>query len=145
LRLAGLREGLAEANITIPDSRVLFAQHYNVNEGRKYAAAWQSDPHRPGAVVFGNDAMALGFMNVLLNAGVRIPAEVSVVGFDDLSASALVFPGLTTSRQESRKLGAAAFISLIRQIEAPRYETIAPVEFPMTLVVRNSTGPASLA
>jgi LacI family transcriptional regulator len=142
LRLRGLREGLAEAQIALEENNVHFAPHYNVTEGRNYAATWQKLKQRPGAVVFGNDAMALGFMNALLNAGFQIPADVSVIGFDDLSASGLVFPGLTTSRQESRKMGAAAFTSLIRQIEAPKYEDAAPVEFPMTFVVRKSTGPA---
>jgi LacI family transcriptional regulator len=141
LRLAGLREGLGEAGVTLPDDRVVFAPHYNVNEGRNFAAAWRKQKSPATAVVFGNDAMALGFMSVLLNEGLQIPRDVSVVGFDDVAAAALVFPGLTTARQESRKMGTTAFTSLIRQIEAPRYEDEQPVDFPMTLVVRKSTGP----
>ncbi|MEI9948104.1 MAG: substrate-binding domain-containing protein [Pseudomonadota bacterium] len=73
-----------------------------------------------------------------------IPSEVSVVGFDDIPAASLFWPGLTTVRQQMRAMGAAACRTLLTALleEQPERSVL---EFPMDLVVRQSTGPAPRA
>lgn len=71
---------------------------------------------RPGAWVFGNDAMAFGALAELRRAGVRVPEQVAVIGFDDVPAAALV--GLTTVHQPIRSLGAEAMRLVVAALRA---------------------------
>ena len=141
LRFEGLEAGFAARKVKIPESNVTFTR-YHVEEGVEYAHKWlkMSRPRAPTAVVLGNDAMAIGFMRTLQAEGVSVPREVSVVGFDDIPAAALYWPGLTTVRQEMRGMGAAACRLLMASVEGEEVPT-KPTEFPMKLIVRQSTGP----
>jgi LacI family transcriptional regulator len=141
-RLHGLEDGLAESGLGLVKGNVHFAARYHVDEGRRFADRWLALPRpRATAVVFGNDAMAIGFMSALQQREVRVPETVSVVGFDDLPAASWVWPRLTTARQKTREMGLLACQSLIRQSEAPDYEDLAAVALGMNLVVRESTAP----
>jgi DNA-binding LacI/PurR family transcriptional regulator len=91
--------------------------------------------------VFANDAMALGFMHRVQANGVSIPEDVSVIGFDDAPVAGQVFPGLTTARQEMRRMGAEASIALAGVFRGDAPQSFVTT-FPMPLVVRQSTGPA---
>ena len=92
------------------------------------------------AVAFANDAMAFGFMRVAHARGVRIPDDLSVVGFDGLPYGALWFPALTTVAQPMREMGRVACQRLFDTLAAPG--RIERIEFPVELLVRESTGPA---
>ena len=59
----------------------------------------------PTAVMCGNDTLAIEFLRAVLQHGVRVPEEVSVVGFDGVPEGALYWPGLTTAKQPSQALG----------------------------------------
>jgi DNA-binding LacI/PurR family transcriptional regulator len=143
-RLAGLRDGLAEAGLDIAPANLHYAERYSVDEGRRLAKMWHTLPKQrmPTAVVMGNDAMAIGFMSYVQKSGVRIPEDVSVVGFDDIPAATWINPTLTTARQHCRELGAAACRSLQRQLESPPIDEQPLEEVTMSLIVRESTGPA---
>jgi DNA-binding LacI/PurR family transcriptional regulator len=142
-RLKGLEKGLRERKIPLPSSSISFSAAYSIKDGVAYAEKWlKLDRGRaPTAVVLANDSLALGFMRTVLAAGVRIPKDVSVVGFDDIPSAGLVFPALTTARQRLRDIGASASRSLLKQLESPDASST-PTHFPMELVVRESTGPA---
>jgi LacI family transcriptional regulator len=86
----------------------------------------------------GNDALALGFMRVAQQRGVRIPRDLSIVGFDDVAVGALMWPGLTTVAQPMREMGRAACRRLFEAIAAPGL--LETIEYPVSLVVRESTG-----
>ncbi|MBW9095742.1 LacI family DNA-binding transcriptional regulator [Microbacterium jejuense] len=92
------------------------------------------------AVFAANDQMALGLLRGIGEAGREIPADVSVVGFDDVADAADYRPPLTTVHQDFDALGARAVAALVEAIEAgapASFETVAA-----RLVVRESTGPA---
>ena len=93
----------------------------------------------PDAIVCGNDQMAIGAMRELQAAGIRVPADVAVVGFDDIPLSTLLTPPLTTVRQPMRLLGERACSRLLQRIADP---TLPPqVErLPTELIVRESCG-----
>jgi LacI family transcriptional regulator len=105
-------------------------------------------PHReaPDAIVCANDHMAIGAIQELRAAGIRVPADVSVTGFDDVYLGALLTPPLTTVHQPMRLLGERACSLLLERIAEPslprRVERL-----PTNLVVRESCGctPASAA
>jgi len=141
-RLEGLTEGLAAFKVKLPESQVIFAR-YHKEAGVEYAKRWlrTSRSRAPTAVVLGNDIMAVYFMRTLQAAGVGIPKEVSVVGFDDTPAASMYWPGLTTVRQEMREMGEAASRFLLASVEG-KSSTGRTHEFPMSLVPRESTGTA---
>jgi LacI family transcriptional regulator len=139
-RLEGLSQALAEHGVKIPDANVVFLR-YHVEAGVEYARRWLklARSRAPTAVVLGNDAMAIGFMRTLQAQGVRIPDEVSVIGFDDIPSASMYWPGLTTVRQEMSKMGETA-CHLVRRALERKTAGGSVHQFPMTLVVRESTG-----
>ena len=93
----------------------------------------------PDAIVCANDQMAIGAIRELQIAGIRVPADVAVVGFDDMHASTLVAPPLTTVRQPMRLLGERACSRLLERIAdpaLPRHVERLPTE----LIIRESCG-----
>jgi LacI family transcriptional regulator len=93
----------------------------------------------PDAIVCGNDQMAIGAMRELRAAGIRVPADIAVTGFDDIHIGAMLTPPLTTVRQSMRDLGERACSVLLERIADPslarRVERL-----PTELVVRESCG-----
>lgn len=142
-RAEGLEQGLKLHKIRLTTANKVFLPRYHADEGAGYAERWLKMPRStsPTAVVLANDAMALGFMRTLQARAVSIPRDVSVVGFDDIPAAGLYWPGLTTVHQEMRAMGSLACRSLVALIEREAVERPL-VEFPMKLMVRESTGPA---
>jgi LacI family transcriptional regulator len=92
-----------------------------------------------------NDIAAIGAIRALKDAGLSVPGDVSVVGFDDIQSAAYATPSLTTVRQPLREMGKRGAQVLLERI-ADREKSF-PAEIVMTpeLVVRESTGPVSLA
>ena len=91
-----------------------------------------------------NDVSAIGAVRALREAGLRVPQDVSVVGFDDVQSAAFQNPGLTTVRQPLRTMGMLAAETVVRQIDAsaehvPAKQLVIDPEF----VVRESTGKAA--
>nr|WP_240189138.1 LacI family DNA-binding transcriptional regulator [Nakamurella flavida] len=94
----------------------------------------------PTAVMAANDQAAIGMLGVLARAGVRVPQDVSVSGFDDSRVAQLSCFDLTTVRQDPGRMGAAAVSAAVRRADAP---ALAPQTMVVEteLVVRTSTGP----
>jgi LacI family transcriptional regulator len=97
---------------------------------------------RPFTALFAyNDISAIGAIRAFHEAGLRVPADISVVGFDDIPGAAFHYPSLTTVRQPLRSMGEMAVAILVPRIEG---EAEWPREVPMQpeLIIRESTGPA---
>jgi len=93
----------------------------------------------PDAIVSANDQMAIGVLKALARAGVRVPEEVAVVGFDDIFPGSLCDPPLTTVHQPMRTLGERACARLLERITSPGLSPT--VELLATeLVLRSSCG-----
>jgi LacI family transcriptional regulator len=82
--------------------------------------------------------MAMGVMDAVHNRGLRIPEDISIVGFDDIPQAALVRPALTTVRQPLEQMGGVATQMLIDLIQNPE-KRIERIELPTELIVRGST------
>ena len=93
----------------------------------------------PDAIVCANDQMAIGAMRELLAAGIRVPADIAVVGFDDIYLGAMLTPSLTTVRQPMRQLGERACSLLLARITDPSLPRRAE-RLPVELIVRESCG-----
>jgi len=140
-RWAGFLDGLAE--VGLPAEQALrFEGDYSFASGARSAAAFLAMPpdERPTGLASGSDEMAIAFMNRIRAAGVRVPEEVSVIGFDGIEFGAYCEPGLTTMRQPQRPLGVAAARKLLEGLDgAPAFRR--DVELRTELVLRGSTAP----
>jgi LacI family transcriptional regulator len=142
-RLEGLSSALSETGVEIDPREVWFGQGYSREAGIAYAMAFLERPviERASAVVLGNDPMALGFMRTLVQHGVQVPREVSVVGFDGTPDGEQNWPGLTTVIQPTRRMAADACRALLRRVDNPGEEQRTAVEYGVQLLVRESTAP----
>lgn len=113
---------------------------FTEESGARAAEFFLADVDLPTAIVCSNDHAALGLVHSLLKAGLRVPEDVSVTGYDDSHIARLSFLNLTTSRQDPSEMGEAALELAIQMMSgqpaAPREHLIQP-----TLVVRGSTSP----
>jgi LacI family transcriptional regulator, galactose operon repressor len=139
-RLRGLREGLAARGIRLDPKAVFACGSWEVSAGTTFAQAFLEQPLSVTAIVLANDVLAFGFMRVAQQRGIKMPQELSIVGFDGLPEGALFYPALTTVSQPMREMGRVACRRLFEAIEDPG--RIEKTEFAMELVVRESTGPA---
>ncbi|MFF4246892.1 LacI family DNA-binding transcriptional regulator [Streptomyces sp. NPDC001822] len=136
LRLAAFEEALAEAGL-----RPVAVRHSDFTE--RAAVDVTEDllalPERPTALVFPNDSMAVCGIGTAQRAGLRVPEDLSVVGYDNLSLGRWVHPRLTTVDQQVQRVGAAAARALLAQCG----EDVPPpvLDGRPRLVVRDSTGP----
>ena len=104
-------------------------------------AAVEDFRQRPtSAVIAYNDLVALGFLRGMAAAGARVPADVSVIGFDNIFGTDLVTPGLTTVAAPLRTLGLTAVRNLLALIDGAHPTAREPVMLPSKLVIRESTG-----
>jgi LacI family transcriptional regulator, galactose operon repressor len=110
------------------------------DSGAAAAARLLALPEPPTAIFAASDMMALGVLRAASEAGLRVPEDLSVVGFDDMQLAAHVNPPLTTVRQDKAGLGAVAGEALVRLIEGDE-DVPAGTTLPVTLVVRGSTAP----
>ena len=141
-RMIGYREALAAHGID-PSSVPVATGDYQQDSGFECARRLLDRPRaeRPTALICANDLMAIGAMLYCRRAGLRIPEDISLCGFDNIPLAALIEPGLTSVDQSGRNLGRSACRLLLRLI-APQEEDHDPIEVdhPTRLVVRASVG-----
>ncbi|MEV8435751.1 substrate-binding domain-containing protein [Actinosynnema sp. NPDC051121] len=139
-RLGGIRAAMDEHGVPLDERLVRIGQWFAFEEGFTHARELLRLPDPPTAVLCGNDLQALGVYEAARQAGLRIPEDLSVVGFDDIPAVRWCGPPLTTVRQPMVEMGAAA-AELVLTLAAGRVPTQPRVELPTTLIVRDSTAP----
>ena len=127
---------MAAAGLKVPRG---YVQH-----GDYLKASGEQAAHRlldlklpPTAIFASGDAMALGVMHVAQNRGLRVPADLSVVGFDDLPIASASRPGLSTVRQPIQLMGETAVRMLTALADGEHPPLLPP--FPTELIVREST------
>jgi DNA-binding LacI/PurR family transcriptional regulator len=142
-RAEGATDELASADMAIDPSDCLESQDSVVLDEtcRTYVQARLRDATRPTAIIAGGFYLALAAMQVVRAAGLSVPRDVSLVGFDDPASAPLLDPPLTTVRQPLEEMAAAAYQS-IRQAIVDGNNEIASRKLPTELIVRGSTGPA---
>jgi LacI family transcriptional regulator len=133
-RLAGYRRALAEAGVSV-DERLIVVGQFTEASGLSGVEELLARGERFTGVFAANDQTAYGAMLGLFNHGYRIPADVSLVGFDDQFLSAYTLPPLTTMRQPVIEMGRAAAEGMLRLIDEE--EPLLP-HFPTDLVIRKS-------
>jgi LacI family transcriptional regulator len=138
-RLRGYRDALRARGLAFRDEYVAYGDFY-VESGRSAMAQLLALDEPPTAVVCASDMMALGAIRAVAEAGLSVPDDVSIVGFDDIQLAGHVQPPLTTLRQDKARLGAEAGRALTRLIAADPAVPEA-MTLPVELIVRGSTAP----
>jgi LacI family transcriptional regulator len=140
-RRRGYLAALAGAGI-LADPTLEMESDWEIAGGVEAAGHLLDLPEPPSAIFAFNDNLAIGTIEAARKRGLRIPQDVSVVGFDDVEHATIVTPALTTVRQPLAEMGRMAVTLLMRLLENQRFETLR-VELATRLVVRESTGPVS--
>jgi LacI family transcriptional regulator len=139
-RLAGFEATMDEAGLSHPAARIA-AGDFTYRAGREAAARLLDSDAPPTAIFACNDEMAVATISVAHGRGLDVPAELSVVGFDDIPIARAVWPELTTIHQPVAEMSAAAAGLLLETIAAARAgEEVAAhhIELDYTLVERDS-------
>jgi LacI family transcriptional regulator len=141
-RMQGFRGEMAAARVPVSESYVLSGQRC-YEDGVVSGSELIDLPERPTAVFAFSDEVALGVIEAARVRGLRIPEDLSVVGFDDTYLARLSSPQLTTVRQPLREMGAVALRTAL-QLAAGEKVDSRHVELATELVVRRSTAPVGV-
>jgi LacI family repressor for deo operon, udp, cdd, tsx, nupC, and nupG len=140
-RFAGFLSGIAEAGLTEEDF-VRWEGRFLFSAGVKAAEAYLHLKNRPTGIFASCDESAIGFIKTVRAAGVRVPEDVSVVGFDGIELADYVEPTLTTFQQPLHELGRAGAGVLLRLIRNEAKPEDWNVRLPLAFLERDTTGPA---
>jgi LacI family transcriptional regulator len=140
-RLTGFHDAVRELGLPLDPDYVQTGDFF-MDSGYACGARLAALPadRRPTAVFVAGDEMALGAMHAFADAGLDVPRDLAVVGFDDIEAAGLVRPALTTVAQDSLALGAAAVDALLGFVDGAKAEPGGPILAPTKLIVRQSCG-----
>jgi LacI family transcriptional regulator len=138
-RVDGYRSALAEAGITF-DPDLVGTGNFYVEAGYAEGMRLLSAPERATGIFAGSDMQALGVLRAARELGLRVPDDVSVVGYDDLPIAQWTGPALTTVRQPLSEMGAIA-TRMVLDLAAGETPLMRRVNLATELVVRESTAP----
>lgn len=137
-RFAGFCEALSAARIAAPDAPI-DEGNFTESGGRKVMERLIGKGPLPRALVFGNDEMAIGALEVLQSAKIRVPQDIAITGFDDIAVARHLNPALTTVKQPMRELGEQAVSLLFSRIQEPK-SSRRTVYLSTELIIRKSCG-----
>jgi LacI family transcriptional regulator len=138
-RLHGYRAAMEAAGVAVPDEYQRTGD-FRYQDGVEGGAALLDLPSPPTAVFAGSDETAAGVIEAARARGLRVPDDLSVVGFDDTDVARLASPPLTTVRQPLREMGGVALRTALRLAAGEKLDSH-HVELATELIVRGSTAP----
>ncbi|MER6979635.1 LacI family DNA-binding transcriptional regulator [Streptomyces carpinensis] len=140
LRTDGYREALAAAGLPFRESLVVPVEAYHWQDGARAAAMAVARRERPDALLCLNDHLALGALRALHEAGLSVPRDLDVMGFDDIEASRFSVPSLTTVAPDKEEIARSAVSLLLDRIDDPESDPPQDRVVSHRLIVRESTG-----
>ena len=141
-RAESFRSALRDAGL---DDSFVVETDFTAADGARATVRMLESPNRPTAIVYANDPMAIAGLGVAQRAGLRVPEDLSITGFDGSDVGAYIHPSLTTVKTEAQNWGFRAASHLLRVIAG---DTVDDIELePARLVIRESSAapPSSLA
>ena len=148
----GYQEAMATAGVPCPPellyecaiNKTGRGSDYELNIGRQIAKNFIADGCPATAILCINDMVAIGLVQALVQAGIRVPEDVSVVGFDDIPIAGAFLPALTTVHYPAQEIGRLAAIMLMDSIQTGESQTALSMSLTHKLMVRNSTAPPTV-
>lgn len=116
----------------------LFEGDYSIESGKAAAKYFLSSVSKPSAIVFSNDAMAVGALKYFLSVGVSIPDDIAIIGFDDIDLCDLVVPSISSYKQPIEEMATSAMNLFLENLEKPSMAK-KQIILEGTLIVRKST------
>lgn len=138
-RLAGFEMALESHGFTL-DPHAIRYSNYMTDGGRKASLDLLSSSQRPTALFCANDMMAHGALQAAETLGLRVPEDLSIIGYDNSPMAEWVRPTLTTIHQPMEEMGEAGVSYLLRRIEGRNLPLESQILLPVNLVKRSSTG-----
>ncbi|MCK4824411.1 substrate-binding domain-containing protein, partial [bacterium] len=138
-RLLGYRKALSDYGIAY-DPKLVKEGVFYFEDGQQAMKGFIQLPERPTAVFAVNDLNAIGAMKFAEEEGLKVPQDITVVGFDDIMWSSLVKPSLTTIAQPKRELGEIAAELLLEKISSKDTRKVEEIVLEPKLIVRESSG-----
>ena len=141
-RIQGFKKGIEASGLEYRDEFILEGG-FSLESGYEAAEKWLRMADRPTAMFCASDREAFGFISRLSKDGVRVPHDVSVIGFDDIEVSGYFVPALTTISQPRVEIGRVAATKLFDLIKNDGESNVVEQtsQLDVTLVVRESTAP----
>jgi len=136
-RIKGFEMAIQKHGLTIPKNYIVDGGYFSSEDGRAAMLKLLALPDRPTAVFVAGDEMAIGAIKAAKEVGVRIPQDISIIGFDDISLAMHIEPSLTTIKQDKDRIGRQAATLLLNEINGLPREQGASI-IPVRLEKRNS-------
>jgi LacI family xylobiose transport system transcriptional regulator len=140
-RIDGFRSAMNSAGLPIVPEWIRFGD-FHTSGGQLHGRELLEGSERPTAIFAGSDLQALGVLEAVRGLGLRVPDDLSLVGYDDIPLAKWVSPRLTTIRQPLKRMAEEASRLVIRMSKAP-LESVPRMDLATSLVVRESTAPPS--
>ena len=137
-RLTGFYRACEELGFRADEAIVRQGLYHEANTCAEITKELLSLPNRPSCIFFPDDFSALGGLNAIREAGLRIPEDISVIGYDGIPLADILSPRLTTYHQDTKAMGTAAAKGLIDLIEHPKTTLLDRIVIPGSLRVRES-------
>lgn len=138
-RLRGYKQAIADENLEASASVEFEGDFTEASGFRAASRLLQMDP-RPTAIFAANDSMAVGALSAFGAAGINVPEDIALVGFDDISIAQFVNPTLTTVQVDAFGMGERAVGLLITSINNPEQASVVHEVMPAPLMIRQSCG-----
>lgn len=142
-REAGFRSAMQSAGLEVNEDWIIDGK-LSLRGGRQAAREYLAQPKRPTAIFCANDEMALGAIHEIKQAGLKIPDDISIIGFDDINFAEISDPPLTTVAQPAQEIGERSMQRLLHTIKGESSAGMNTEIIPHRLVVRKSVSPPSL-
>lgn len=139
-RVDGFKQAMARLSLPTPDGYIVDGGFFSVDGGKTAMRRLLALEDRPTAVFAAGDQMAIGAIEAIHEAGLKVPEDISVIGYDDIEMVKYITPKLTTIRQDTDAIGQKAADVLIEQIEQKKRTAVTEV-IPVELIVRDSCAP----
>jgi LacI family transcriptional regulator len=141
--MSGFRSAMDSVGMEVPPEYIWLSD-FLYDDGVAGGSAMLDLREPPSAIFAGSDEVALGILEAARARGLRVPEDLSLVGFDDTEVARLASPPLTTVRQPLREMGAVALRTAL-QLVAGEQVSSHHVELATTLIVRGSAAPHELS
>ncbi|MGJ8580955.1 MAG: LacI family DNA-binding transcriptional regulator [Psychromonas sp.] len=141
-RLIGVKAALEKQNLSLSDDNLLQSK-FGIEEGREAFRLLMSRANKPTAIICGSEPFAYGVIFEAKNMGIKIPEEVSIVGFDDMALASNITPRLTTIRTPQEQMGMLAAKYLVSRLNGE--DIPLPQPLATELVVRESCAPPPIS
>lgn len=142
VRMTSFIRTMHDAGLTVPESYIVRSKYHNPAAAREATERLLRLSQRPTCIIMPDDYAALGGMEAIREAGLRIPEDISVAGYDGVELLQMCRPKLTTVSQDTARIGAAAARKLVHLIEQPRTTFQEIISIPSRLIAGETVGPA---